>query len=194
MIDTPRTDAKTWGKVVDVNFARQLERELAQANEWLKDVRDSWKAAMDERCDANEQHCTCVPALRLRVRELERELADAKRRLSRVHECAVDHPCHIEPFTDGWNAAMKNMREVLGEATPAPTMVEAFRSKNNQLRRDLSEAQAALREMCEEVPIDVVWMLNNKERWQRWRKAAGILEVVGSNNNPPNDGKEGKAE
>ena len=32
------------------------------------------RAAMDERCDATERHCTCVPLLREKVRGLEGDL------------------------------------------------------------------------------------------------------------------------
>ena len=37
--------------------------------------RDATIAAMDESCDANEKHCTCVPILRQKVKELEDQLS-----------------------------------------------------------------------------------------------------------------------
>lgn len=37
---------------------------------WKQQVEDAIKAAMDETCDANERHCTCVPLLRSEVRRL----------------------------------------------------------------------------------------------------------------------------
>lgn len=43
---------------------------------WKADVENSIKAAMDEKCDAYERHCTCVPLLRTEVAELKAQLAD----------------------------------------------------------------------------------------------------------------------
>lgn len=45
----------------------QLESEL-------DDLRNAMAGAMDETCGASEKHCTCVPLLRARIKELESKL------------------------------------------------------------------------------------------------------------------------
>jgi hypothetical protein len=59
-----------------------LQARVAELEEWKRDVEDATNASMDERCDMSERHCTCVPLLRTRVRELEgalRPFADQMR-------------------------------------------------------------------------------------------------------------------
>lgn len=51
-----------------------LEMERDELKERLADWENDVKAAMDERCDLYEKHCTCVPALRREVKRLQEAL------------------------------------------------------------------------------------------------------------------------
>ncbi len=83
--DTPRvdewaTDIVAWkGQSVCADFARQLEREN---QEYL----DAAKTAADEKCTANEHHCTCVPLLRVSLLRCETQLASAQVEIDRLRE------------------------------------------------------------------------------------------------------------
>ena len=54
--------------------------ELEQLRSFKEEIDDAVKGSMDERCDAYEQHCTCVPVLRAEVKRL-REF------VLKCHEC-----------------------------------------------------------------------------------------------------------
>jgi chromosome segregation ATPase len=54
-------------------------RLIEQLREQLADIENATKAALDERCDADEKHCSCVPLLRAEVKRLTKALADADR-------------------------------------------------------------------------------------------------------------------
>jgi hypothetical protein len=76
--DTPRTDERTYpadclGKtlVVNAEWAKQLERENAALRENVDDWENAVAHARDNR--SQEQHCTCVPPLLGKVKQLERE-------------------------------------------------------------------------------------------------------------------------
>jgi len=76
--DTPRTDERIYpadclGKtlVVNAEWAKQLERENAALREKVDDWENAVLHALDHRSD--EQHCTCVPPLLGKVKQLERE-------------------------------------------------------------------------------------------------------------------------
>ncbi len=47
-----------------------LER-IAELEEWKADVENSYRITMDEKCTADEKHCTCVPILKQRIAKLE---------------------------------------------------------------------------------------------------------------------------
>jgi hypothetical protein len=54
-------------------------QECVHLHEQLVDITNATTAALDERCDADERHCACVPLLRQEVKRLAAELADSKR-------------------------------------------------------------------------------------------------------------------
>ncbi len=56
---------------------RDIHYEVKQLRRWKADVENSTKIAMDERCTTNEQHRTCVPLLRAKIKRLQ-ELLKAK--------------------------------------------------------------------------------------------------------------------
>ncbi len=79
MTDTPLTDAHV-RQLADglkhphwVAFARGLERENAALREKVDDWENAVAHALDHRPD--EQHCTCVPPLLGKVKQLERDNA-----------------------------------------------------------------------------------------------------------------------
>ena len=47
---------------------KKLEAENAALKAKIADYESGWRSCMDD--NAEEQHCTCVPALKIRVREL----------------------------------------------------------------------------------------------------------------------------
>lgn len=48
----------------------RIKAENEQLKEELADIEDATKGAMDEKCDLDERHCTCVPLLRAEVKQL----------------------------------------------------------------------------------------------------------------------------
>ena len=63
----------------------------------LSEYTESYRRIMLEQCAPDEQHCTCVPSLRLRIRNLEGYLVkakslleDAKERVQFSAECAEE--------------------------------------------------------------------------------------------------------
>ena len=47
------------------------EQQVKQLEEQIADMNDAYKVVMDEKCADDEIHCTCVPALRQQIKELE---------------------------------------------------------------------------------------------------------------------------
>jgi len=46
-------------------------KHIKQLEEQIADMNDAYKVVMDEKCADDEIHCTCVPALRQQIKELE---------------------------------------------------------------------------------------------------------------------------
>ena len=65
----------------------ELRSELEQLRNYKAQMDEAMKFIMDEQCSASEKHCTCVPVLRQRVKELElvRQAAE------RVHARLANH-------------------------------------------------------------------------------------------------------
>lgn len=55
----------------------ELEREIERLQSRLTEITDAHRVVMDEKCHADERHCTCVPVLRAEVARLRRELEQA---------------------------------------------------------------------------------------------------------------------
>ena len=49
------------------------EQQVKQLEEQIADMNDAYKVVMDEKCADDEIHCTCVPALRQQIKQLEDE-------------------------------------------------------------------------------------------------------------------------
>jgi len=66
---------------INTKLAEQLEasmgdytdanKKIKQLEEQIADMNDAYKVVMDEKCADDEIHCTCVPALRQQIKELE---------------------------------------------------------------------------------------------------------------------------
>lgn len=58
-------------------------KKLKEDNEHLKDykedIENAVKMSLDEKCTADEKHCTCVPLLRLEVQRLTKQLEQANK-------------------------------------------------------------------------------------------------------------------
>lgn len=96
---TPRTDGSVWEtdhenpcgpiEVVSAKFSRQLERELAEAREKLREWEDAAKAAENPHPD--EAHCTCVPLLTASLAETRKQRDRQAEALKEIHELAGWH-------------------------------------------------------------------------------------------------------
>lgn len=51
------------------------QKELAALKERLAEYDETYRRILAEECAPDEQHCTCVPALRMRIAEAERVIA-----------------------------------------------------------------------------------------------------------------------
>lgn len=61
-----------------------LRREIEDLKETVSDYEESHRKIIAEECAGDEKHCTCVPALRQRVAELEAELKYVARNASMI--------------------------------------------------------------------------------------------------------------
>lgn len=57
-----------------------LKRELEEAKSTIRDYQDAWKAALTPQY-GDEQHCSCVPALKLHIADLSGKLATLRHEL-----------------------------------------------------------------------------------------------------------------
>lgn len=57
----------------------ELILEIVSLQARIKEYQDDYKSIMEEVCEGKDDriHCTCVPALKLRIKELEEEREDA---------------------------------------------------------------------------------------------------------------------
>jgi hypothetical protein len=119
MSDTPETDAEELVQIgndwrfVNVDFARNLERERDEAGEKLSDWEDSAKHVRSEWPD--EKHCSCVPILRKLLRDAERERDEYRRNLELIAEdCeAWLNSENDEPSADFIKLVAKYAREAI---------------------------------------------------------------------------------
>ena len=56
----------------------ELEAEVRELRAYKAGIEATFRRVMDEKCPADEVHCTCVPILRNRIRELETCLTKAR--------------------------------------------------------------------------------------------------------------------
>ena len=63
---------------IAINGLYYRNKEIKELKDKLDDWEGSVKWVMDESCDANTKHCSCVPTLRKMVKELKEELVAAK--------------------------------------------------------------------------------------------------------------------
>ena len=97
-----------------------MHAELKRLREWKTDVEDSIKAAMDETCDANERHCTCVPLLRREVKRLQKaenyqlrgKLHDANKALQTVRSALSGALPRLHEVFDKVNEVTRAGKEV----------------------------------------------------------------------------------
>lgn len=54
---------------------KQLREEVLKLREYKEEIENAYKTTMDEKCTADEQHCTCVPLLKIRIAEAEKVIA-----------------------------------------------------------------------------------------------------------------------
>lgn len=55
---------------------REAEDVVKKLKQRIEEYKSSWKNIIDEKCAGDEVHCTCVPALKLRIEELEKKLKE----------------------------------------------------------------------------------------------------------------------
>ena len=67
-----------------VNLLRKVCDDRDHWQDQMRDVANATEAAMDERCDALERHCTCVPLLRAEVLRLRRYKEDVEAEAARA--------------------------------------------------------------------------------------------------------------
>ena len=96
----------------DSGWCLACVKELGERAAALQDKLDDWMnaaaGAMDETCGASEKHCTCVPLLRARVKELESKLpitSDGIRVGSGDIVWFVDPPCVLPWRVEGGESA-----------------------------------------------------------------------------------------
>ena len=70
----------------------ELEGEVARMQGQLDQIADATTAAMDERCDASERHCTCVPLLRVKVEGLRTQLRTLANEVCCYHATGKAYP------------------------------------------------------------------------------------------------------
>ena len=54
-----------------VDLGCRMMQKVKEQQERLQEYETAYRKIMDEQCAADERHCTCVPALKTRVRDLE---------------------------------------------------------------------------------------------------------------------------
>jgi len=127
---------------VVAQFEAQLKverAEVAALKSKLEDIEDAHGVVMDERCGADEVHCTCVPALRYEVAALKAKLAAVceageafisrvdilSKKIDSAALIAEMHGCNPFGKDDNWckehealNAAISAIRAAAGEGKP----------------------------------------------------------------------------
>jgi len=83
MTDTPRTDHAQWDSYVDVELARNLERELATA-----------KAEVERLRDENDEDQSVINVWRGRTQRAEAEVERLRAVLERAAECGLRDEIH----------------------------------------------------------------------------------------------------
>ncbi len=75
-----------------------IEEKLRWLEAKLKDYDDTYRTVMDEKCSKDEVHCTCVPGLRMGIRELETKVGEYEEMLEAIKKQSdVDCNCrHVE--------------------------------------------------------------------------------------------------
>ena len=91
------------GQLARSCFICELQAEVAALKSKLEDIEDAHGVVMDERCGADEVHCTCVPALRYEVAALKAKLEAVD--LGDVRDARMVAAFHLWAVTpNGWES------------------------------------------------------------------------------------------
>jgi len=136
--------------------ADRLRRELSAAQAEVDKLKE----------DAEANAWTVSPAMaQAKIDELNALLVTARAELD---EYRTMHDGNLELIAD-----------LRGKVDSLRLSARDLPAELKRLRAELATARECLREMCEEVPIDTVWAMRHVEKWQRWRKAAGMDSTAG---------------
>lgn len=68
-----------------LNLVNALER-MAWLESKIADYDNDYKMIMDEKCSGDQEHCGCVPTLKIKVKELEATIKRVKDELVGMHQ------------------------------------------------------------------------------------------------------------
>lgn len=80
-----------------------MRLEMATAKDALKDWQDYQRQVVHERCASDEEHCTCVPALRLEIERLRATIAEKEATQSVTEQEAARYQAALAVYADRKN-------------------------------------------------------------------------------------------
>ena len=147
-----------------------LEKENKELSDYKADVENATKCAMDEKCDCDERHCSCVPLLRAEVERLK----ELNEELTKDNEGARSYARDME-------AAEKEACQRIAELEKATSTVSSTPEYSVQERRILAALvdvkKISLREMHEKFCSVAVFTALQKLRRKSLRPESGEYTV-----------------
>jgi len=138
-IEALEKDAATMAKAADnaISLIEQLERDN-YANKALVDgYLESYSRVINEPCPKDEVHCGCVPYLRTRIAEFEKQVADL---------CPIaDFPALIT-WQSEKQMFMENIAELEAKEWELETNLQARKVAEDMFTRRIAELEAALKD------------------------------------------------
>lgn len=123
--------------VVPANFARELELRIKELEEYKADIEEETRMVMSEKCADDEVHCTCVPVLRQKIAELEKEVNNWK-----------EFAAHESRNKDYYIALLDKIAETFGERS---YISDDGSKQDTPLRAKMPELVAELEKQVEDM-------------------------------------------
>lgn len=103
------------------DYPEGLKARVEELEAYKADIENACKMAMDEKCSLDQKHCTCVPLLRLKVRELDAHIEKLEVHIADLNDRDFAEEAHLSA----------------GENVLLETRIKELEAENKDIRKML---------------------------------------------------------
>lgn len=132
---------KGWLDIPDEQYIKNISLNLRvkKLEAYKDDMDNAYKMTMDEKCTLNEMHCTCVPHLKMKIKELEAHGKKAGAEIKHLRSCIVDQADK--------SLRIKELEAELSERTKNNLKLSAAEEREYNLSGKVKKLEEALKKI-----------------------------------------------